>query len=164
MAQINAIVTEGFGSFAGVQYIVTMGFLGGTTPPVVVGKDTHDYPVISDRDLKKHRAKLKRDEEAREAKLKAKIAEREAIRAEIENVINPQEVSQGTAVELAADIKPSYLPPPPSVDLQKLLAQLSAEITSLHDEQDAAVRSFRRARDEIDMQVILALLNKPTLQ
>lgn len=167
MAQINAIITEGFGSFAGVQYIVTLGFLGGSTPPPTVTVDTHDYPVVSYRDLKKHKARLKRLEDARQAKLVEKTAARDNLRAEIEGIINPQEAAeeaQAVAIETGQLENNPVIAQPSLADMRANIDRLNAEIAQIMAPIIEARKQYQRARDERDIQAIMALLNAEMTQ
>lgn len=166
---ISAIITRGIGAWGAIKFVITRGFAPGTSPPATAG-DTHDYVrhPISTADVKRYRAKLKRDAELREQAYREKLEEANGVRSEIDRILHPP---ADDFAEKTTKVAPK--PPEPLPDLAKLTAKqrraiadlkrqlgvLLAEAHILEEQDRAAAREARRQKDEMDMNVITAMMN-----
>lgn len=166
---ISAIITRGLGAWGAIKFIITRGYAPGSPAPASTG-DTHDlirHPV-SAQDVKRYRAKLKRDAELREEAYREKIDEANGVRSEIDRILHPpaEDFAEKTA-------KVAVKPPEPLPDLAKLTAKqrrriadlkrqlgvLMAEAHILEEQDRAAAKEARRQKDEMDMSIIQAMMN-----
>lgn len=166
---ISAIITRGIGAWGAIKFIITRGYAPGSGPPVTTS-DTHDYVrhPLSTADIRRYRAKLKRDAELREEAYREKLEEANGVRLEIDRILHPpaEDFAEKTA-------KVEVKPPEPLPDLAKLTAKqrrtiadlkrklgvLMAEAHILEEQDRAAAREARRQKDEMDMQIISAMMN-----
>lgn len=163
---IAAITTFGFITGSTVSRAVTLGYGGGAAPPAAAGSD--NFLPYSRADIKRYRAKLRRDAELREDAYREKLDEANGVRSEIDRILHPpaEDFAEKTA-------KVAVKPPEPLPDLAKLTAKqrrriadlkrqlgvLMAEAHILEEQDRHAAKEARRQRDEMDMQIIAALYN-----
>lgn len=172
---IAAITTFGFVSST-VSLAVTLGYGAGAPPPPVVTIDTHDLPrhhVITQEQIRRYRAKVKRDNLEREKEYADKLEAANSIRLEIDRILHPpaEDFAEKTA-------NPELKPPEALPDLPRLTAKQRARITDLkrqigvlmaeahilEEQRAAAVREWRKRQDEADMELIAALYNAALTQ
>lgn len=163
---IAAITTFGFITGSTVSRAVTLGYGAGSAPPATAGSD--NFLPYSRADIKRYRAKLKRDQEAREIAYAEKLAEANSVRSEIDRILHPPAED---FVEKAAKSPATPTEPLPDLakltakqrraiaDLKRQLGVLMAEAHILEEQERVAAREARRQKDEMEMQVIAALYN-----
>lgn len=166
---ISAIITRGFGAWGAIKFVITRGYAPGSPAPATTG-DTHDYVrhPISAQDVKRYRAKLKRDAELREEAYREKLDEANSVRSEIDRILHPpaEDFAEKPAKVAAKPAEP--LPDLARLtakqrrhiaDLKRQLGVLMAEAHILEEQDRAAAREARRQKDEMDMSVITAMMN-----
>lgn len=166
---IASITTFGFLTGGTVSRAVTLGYGAGAPPPPVTTVDTHDLPrhhVITQEQIRRYRAKVKRENAEREKEYATKLEEANSIRLEIDRILHPP--AEDFAEKPAAAKQADPLPDLPKLtakqrahiaDLKRQIGVLMAEAHILEDQRAAAVREWRRRQDDADIEIIAALYN-----
>lgn len=147
---IASITTLGFGAFSTVNYAVVLGYNSNLNPPPVVQTDTHDYPLDY---LKKHWARLKKQEAALRSREKEKLEQAKQLRNQIYGI---EEIIKSEAVE---ETKESISLP--QIDNQsELLEQLAIYETELKfiANQIILLQAQRAEREDEDIRAVLLLM------
>lgn len=166
---IASITTFGFITGSTVSRAVTLGYGAGSAPPVpTTGSD--NFLPYSHADIKRYRAKLKRDREAVEAAYAEKLEAANGVRLEIDRILHPP-ADDFVPAPVKIATPPVQLPNLPKLtekqrrridDLQRQIGVLMAEAHILEEQAREKARQARIARDEDDMRIISALLNAHT--
>lgn len=142
---ISAIITRGYGTFAGRKYVPTRGYVSGNAPIVVL--DTHDGFV-------KRKASLKKRYDALEKREFEKLSQLKSLRDDLRRVEKKAEKAN-VAVDPKVIADKQIILADKTKEIQLQIDLIASDILRLSRERGIEAR---RLREEDDIQALLLLL------
>lgn len=165
---IAAITTFGFITGSTVSKAVTLGYGAGSAPPTPPATGGDNFIPYNQADVRRYRAKLKRDREQVEETYREKLEAANGIRLEIDRIMHPPAADFDKKSAKAAAKPAEPLPNLAKLtekqtrritELNRQIGMLMAEAHILEVQAQEAAMAARRAQDEEDMHIITNLLN-----